>query len=142
MGRLVDQGNSVLVIEHNLDVIKTADWVVDFGPEGGSGGGRIMAQGTPEDVARARGSFTGQFLREVLRIEGPVEPPSDRELAITPESLKALRLSLGLSQAEAAHAVGVSRGLVAEAERGRRTGERTLARIALGLRALAEKVAT
>ncbi len=140
--RLVAANNSVVIIEHNLDVIKTADWLVDLGPEGGIGVGRIMAEGTPEDVARARDSFTGQFLRQVLRIEELVEPPSDRELAITPESLRALRLSLGLSQAEAAHAVGVSRGLVAEAERGRRTGERTLARIALGLRSLAEKVPT
>ncbi|SDS11597.1 excinuclease ABC subunit UvrA [Corynebacterium timonense] len=63
---LVEKGNSVLVIEHNLDVIKSADWVIDMGPEGGSGGGTVVAQGTPEDVARTDGSFTGQFLREIL----------------------------------------------------------------------------
>ncbi|WP_273413006.1 excinuclease ABC subunit UvrA [Corynebacterium appendicis] len=63
---LVDKGNSVLVIEHNLDVIKCADWIIDMGPEGGSGGGTVVAQGTPEDVAAVDGSFTGQFLSEVL----------------------------------------------------------------------------
>src|SRR6185436_9713162 len=67
--RLVEAGNSVVVIEHNLDVIKTADWVVDLGPEGGNGGGRIMAEGTPEQVARSRHSFTGEFLRDVLKIK-------------------------------------------------------------------------
>ena len=64
--RLVDRGNSVIVIEHNLDVIKTADWVIDLGPEGGAGGGRIVAEGTPEEVAAAAGSHTGRFLREML----------------------------------------------------------------------------
>ena len=64
---LVDKGNSVLVIEHNLDVIKCADWIVDMGPEGGSGGGTVVAQGTPEDVAKVDGSYTGQFLTEVLQ---------------------------------------------------------------------------
>ena len=56
----------MVVIEHNLDVIKTADWVIDLGPEGGDGGGEIVAQGTPEDVAKAKASHTGRFLREVL----------------------------------------------------------------------------
>jgi len=64
--RLRDHGNSVVVIEHNLDVIKTADWVIDLGPEGGDGGGRIIAQGTPEDVAENPASFTGQYLKHVL----------------------------------------------------------------------------
>jgi excinuclease ABC subunit A len=63
---LVDQGNSVVVIEHNLEVIKTADWIIDMGPEGGDGGGEIVAQGTPEDVVKASRSHTGRFLREVL----------------------------------------------------------------------------
>ncbi|RNE48654.1 excinuclease ABC subunit UvrA [Corynebacterium alimapuense] len=63
---LVNKGNSVLVIEHNLDVIKAADWVIDMGPEGGSGGGLLVAEGTPEDVAKVSGSYTGQFLAEVL----------------------------------------------------------------------------
>ncbi len=64
--RLTDAGNTVIVIEHNLDVIKTADWIVDLGPEGGDEGGYIVAQGTPEEVARAAESYTGQFLRQVL----------------------------------------------------------------------------
>jgi excinuclease ABC subunit A len=68
INRLVDQGNTVVVIEHNLDVVKSADWIIDLGPEGGEGGGRVVAQGTPEDVARAKGSHTGQFLAAVLRI--------------------------------------------------------------------------
>jgi excinuclease ABC subunit A len=67
LARLVDQGNTVLVIEHNLDVIKTADWLIDLGPEGGDGGGSIVAEGTPEDVARVKASHTGRFLLDVLR---------------------------------------------------------------------------
>ena len=63
---LVDQGNTVVVIEHNLDVVKTADWLVDFGPEGGDGGGLIVASGTPEDVAKAKDSWTGKYLAEIL----------------------------------------------------------------------------
>ncbi|HWA14121.1 MAG TPA: excinuclease ABC subunit UvrA [Burkholderiales bacterium] len=68
--RLRDHGNTVVVIEHNLDVIKTADWIVDLGPEGGEGGGRIIAQGTPEDIARSPASHTGTYLRPVLGIPG------------------------------------------------------------------------
>jgi excinuclease ABC subunit A len=63
---LVDGGNTVVVIEHNLDVIKTADWLLDFGPEGGDGGGRIVASGTPEQVAANPESWTGRYLAEVL----------------------------------------------------------------------------
>lgn len=63
---LVDQGNTVVVIEHNLEVIKTADWVLDLGPEGGDGGGELVASGTPEDIVREKRSYTGQFLRELL----------------------------------------------------------------------------
>ncbi|MEY4163183.1 MAG: hypothetical protein RLZZ79_135, partial [Actinomycetota bacterium] len=65
--RLVDTGNTVVVIEHNLDVIKSADWVIDLGPEGGSGGGTIVAEGTPEEVAKVKGSYTGKYLAEVLK---------------------------------------------------------------------------
>jgi excinuclease ABC subunit A len=67
--QLVDAGNTVIVIEHNLDVIKTADWVVDMGPEGGDGGGRIVAQGTPEDIAVNENSYTGRYLATVLNRE-------------------------------------------------------------------------
>ncbi len=66
LGRLADSGNTVLVIEHNLEVIKTADYIIDLGPEGGDRGGQVIAKGTPEEVAAARASYTGQFLREVL----------------------------------------------------------------------------
>jgi len=64
--RLVDAGNSVIVIEHNLDLVKAADWVIDLGPEGGVAGGRLLAEGTPEDVAQVKGSYTGQCLREMI----------------------------------------------------------------------------
>ena len=68
LGRLVDQGNTVLVIEHNLDVIKTADWIIDLGPEGGDAGGELVAAGPPEQVAGDRASYTGAFLAEVLGV--------------------------------------------------------------------------
>jgi excinuclease ABC subunit A len=64
--RLRDQGNTIVIIEHNLDVIKTADWVIDLGPEGGAGGGQIIAAGTPEDVAKNSASFTGRYLATML----------------------------------------------------------------------------
>jgi excinuclease ABC subunit A len=64
--RLVDAGNTVVVIEHNLDVIKSVDWVIDLGPDGGDGGGEVVAVGTPEEVAAVTQSYTGKFLREIL----------------------------------------------------------------------------
>jgi excinuclease ABC subunit A len=64
--KLRDQGNTMVVIEHNLDVIKTADWIIDLGPEGGSGGGQIIAEGTPEDVARSTASHTGHYLSRLF----------------------------------------------------------------------------
>jgi excinuclease ABC subunit A len=73
---LVDKGNTVIVIEHNLDVIKTADWVIDMGPEGGHKGGTVIAVGTPEDMARTEGSYTGQWLCRVLDIDRPTPPAS------------------------------------------------------------------
>ncbi|HEY7103305.1 MAG TPA: excinuclease ABC subunit A, partial [Mycobacteriales bacterium] len=73
LGKLVDAGNTVIVIEHNLDVIKTADWVIDMGPEGGNGGGTVVATGTPEDIAAVPGSHTGRFLAEAL---GPRAVPA------------------------------------------------------------------
>jgi excinuclease ABC subunit A len=66
LSRLVDQGNTVLVIEHNLDVVKSADWIVDLGPEGGDGGGMVVVEGPPEVVAKTPDSYTGQFLARVL----------------------------------------------------------------------------
>ena len=76
--RLVEQGNTIVVIEHNLDVIKSADWLIDLGPEGGEGGGKVVAQGTPEQVAKAKGSATGQFLAEMLRELTWADPKSLR----------------------------------------------------------------
>ena len=64
--RLVDLGNTVLVIEHQLDVVKTADWVIDLGPEGGNEGGYLVAEGTPEDIVKSKNSYTGKFLEEML----------------------------------------------------------------------------
>ena len=65
--KLIDGGGSLLVIEHNMDIIKCADWVIDMGPEGGSGGGQIVAVGTPEEIARIPASYTGQWLAPVLK---------------------------------------------------------------------------
>jgi excinuclease ABC subunit A len=67
LNKLVDQGNTVVVIEHNLDVVKCADWIIDLGPEGGDAGGRVVAQGSPEHVAGTSGSYTGAFLAELFR---------------------------------------------------------------------------
>ena len=66
LSKLVDGGNTVIVIEHNMDVIKTADYIIDLGPEGGDNGGRVLAEGTPEIVARNKNSYTGQYLKEYL----------------------------------------------------------------------------
>jgi excinuclease ABC subunit A len=79
LGSLVDKGNSVLVIEHNLDVIKTADWIVDLGPDGGRRGGTLVAEGTPEEVAANPASYTGEFLAEILH--GRAAKPSARKQA-------------------------------------------------------------
>ncbi len=82
LGRLVDAGNSVVVIEHNLDVIKTADWLIDLGPEGGSGGGEVLVEGTPEVVAATAGSYTGSFLAPIL--EGTSVPVDELSLVDEP----------------------------------------------------------
>ncbi|MBT6347503.1 MAG: excinuclease ABC subunit UvrA, partial [Nitrospina sp.] len=66
LNRLVDSGNTVIVIEHNMDVIKTADHIIDLGPEGGDGGGKILAQGTPEQIAKVKASYTGKYLKDYL----------------------------------------------------------------------------
>jgi len=70
LNRLVDLGNTVIVIEHNLDVIKTADWIIDLGPEGGEAGGYVVATGTPEEIAALPDNYTGRFLRNVVNGEG------------------------------------------------------------------------
>ncbi|MFT7221962.1 MAG: excinuclease ABC subunit A [Candidatus Azotimanducaceae bacterium] len=76
LNRLVDAGNSVTVIEHNLDVIKTADWIIDLGPDGGPAGGEILAVGTPEDIAKVKGSETGKYLKELLPKKKKAKPPT------------------------------------------------------------------
>ena len=76
---LVDSGNTMIVIEHNLEVIKTADWIVDMGPEGGNGGGRVVAVGTPEDVAKVKDSYTGQYLKEYLKPAAQRSEPSTKK---------------------------------------------------------------
>ena len=77
--RLRDDGNTVIIIEHNLDVIKCADYLIDLGPEGGSGGGQIIATGTPEQVAQNANSFTGQFLKPILQKAGRLLPPTEAQ---------------------------------------------------------------
>jgi excinuclease ABC subunit A len=76
LSRLRDHGNTIVVIEHNLDVVKTADWVVDLGPEGGEGGGRLVAAGTPEAVAQQAGSHTGRYLRQLLEAQARRRQPA------------------------------------------------------------------
>lgn len=79
LNRLTENGNTVVVIEHNMDVIKTADWLIDLGPEGGDRGGQLVAQGTPEDVAKVAGSYTGQFLKTYLKEKKKPKKPSKRK---------------------------------------------------------------
>ncbi|HEV7501881.1 MAG TPA: ATP-binding cassette domain-containing protein, partial [Vicinamibacteria bacterium] len=79
LGRLVEAGNTVVVIEHNLEVVKTADHVIDLGPEAGAAGGRLVAQGTPEKIARSRRSHTGRYLRTLLRESRTAAPVESRE---------------------------------------------------------------
>jgi len=86
--KLRDQGNTVVVIEHNLDVIKTADWVIDLGPEGGAGGGQIIATGTPEEVAKQRGSHTGRFLKPLLGSGAAAKAPSTTKRKATKGKVK------------------------------------------------------
>ncbi|MEX2028408.1 MAG: excinuclease ABC subunit UvrA [Candidatus Curtissbacteria bacterium] len=78
--RLVSQGNTVVIIEHNLDVIKNADWIIDLGPEGGDGGGQVVATGTPNEVAKVKSSYTGQFLAKELKLPGTQSPDSPKRL--------------------------------------------------------------
>jgi excinuclease ABC subunit A len=74
LSRLTDAGNTVIIIEHNMDVIKTADWIIDLGPEGGSSGGEIIAEGPPEKIARSRKSHTGRYLKDILNPKAGQRP--------------------------------------------------------------------
>jgi len=97
LGKLVDQGNTVLVIEHNLDVIAHADWVIDLGPEGGGAGGQIVAEGTPEAVSKVKKSHTGQYLARVL--ERGAGPSSQRRVSST-SSTRPVRASQAKGQSQ------------------------------------------
>ncbi len=93
MHTLVETGNTVIVIEHNLEVIKTADWIIDLGPEGGDKGGKLVAQDTPEDVAAVKSSFTGQYLKPYLkrrqRTSKKASPPAKKKKAAANKPRKA-----------------------------------------------------
>jgi excinuclease ABC subunit A len=118
--RLVDTGNTVIVIEHNLDVIKTADWIVDLGPEGGARGGEIVAEGTPETIAKARRSATGEYLARVLRGE-PLVPLSDVTFAEAAGRVRAVsKAGLAAAAAVAETHDGEPSGNGASAEPSRR----------------------
>ncbi|MEU4287140.1 excinuclease ABC subunit UvrA [Kribbella sp. NPDC026596] len=100
LGGLVDKGNSVLVIEHNLDVIKTADWIIDLGPDGGRRGGTLVAEGTPEEVAANAASYTGEFLAEIL--EGRAAKPSAKQQAAAAKSAPAKKTAAAVKKTTAA----------------------------------------
>ena len=85
--RLRDHGNTIVVIEHNLEVIKTADWIIDLGPEGGDGGGEVVAVGTPEEVSRESRSYTGRYLGPILK---RVAQPEDETFTLEPLADKAV----------------------------------------------------
>jgi excinuclease ABC subunit A len=103
---LVEKGNTVVVIEHNLDVIKTADWIIDMGPEGGSGGGMVVAEGTPEDVAASPDSYTGMFLREIL--DGSSRQPGGSGASAAP-ARKAARSAAKTTPASTAEPAAAAR---------------------------------
>ena len=88
--RLVEQGNTVVVIEHNLEVLKTADWIIDLGPDGGDRGGHLVATGTPEELALTPASYTGQYLRPILEKAGTLAgPPAARARCEEPQPARA-----------------------------------------------------
>ncbi|MEV5837834.1 excinuclease ABC subunit UvrA [Nocardia sp. NPDC052112] len=119
---LVDKGNTVIVIEHNLDVIKTSDWVIDMGPEGGSGGGSVVAEGTPEDIAEVAPSYTGQFLKEVLALPAATAPkaPAKKAAAKKAPAKKAATKATNNSSATKATATKIPAPNAAAAKRASR----------------------
>jgi excinuclease ABC subunit A len=140
--RLRDQGNTVVIIEHNLDVIKTADWVIDLGPEGGAGGGQIIAQGTPEQVANSKASFTGRYLAPLLQRDlaagGFAQGMQDAQ-----ETDEAAKATVAESAAESAKpAVKAVRPKKAVAADAPKTASKSTAKPAAGVTKAATKVAT
>ncbi len=130
LGRLVDQGNSVLVIEHNLDVIKTADWIVDMGPEGGNRGGLVVAEGTPEQVAAVPESYTGQFLAPLLKGSGVRVAPRDtarRAAAKKTAAKKATDKKAPVKKATGAKAAGTRKATATKATLTKRTARKPVA---------------
>ncbi|MGW4847552.1 excinuclease ABC subunit UvrA [Nocardia brasiliensis] len=125
---LVDKGNTVIVIEHNLDVIKTSDWIIDMGPEGGSGGGTVVAEGTPEDVAAVAESYTGQFLREAL-----ATPPATKPAKKAPAK-KASATKASAKKAPATKAAKATPDKPAEAQAAAKAAAKRLSRKAAALR--------
>ncbi|MEU7145634.1 excinuclease ABC subunit UvrA [Nocardia sp. NPDC046473] len=125
---LVDKGNTVIVIEHNLDVIKTADWVIDMGPEGGSGGGMVVAQGSPEDIVAVAESYTGQFLREALEQAGA--PVAAKKLP----AKKASATKAPAKKAPAKKATKAAADKPTEAQAAAKTATKRLSRKAAALR--------
>ncbi len=127
LGSLVDKGNSVLVIEHNLDVIKTADWIVDLGPDGGRRGGTLVAEGTPEEVAATPESYTGEFLAEILA--GRAAKPSAKVQAAAAKALPAKKTAAKKAAAsKTAPAKKVAAKKVAPAKKATATATKTAAK--------------
>ncbi|WP_433663649.1 excinuclease ABC subunit UvrA [Nocardia sp. CA-128927] len=126
---LVDKGNTVIVIEHNLDVIKTSDWVIDMGPEGGSGGGMVVAEGTPEDIAAVAESYTGQFLRDALEQAGAAKATAKKAPA-----KKASAAKVPAKKAAAKKATKAAADKPTEAQAAAKTATKRLARKAAALR--------
>jgi excinuclease ABC subunit A len=136
----VDKGNSVLVIEHNLDVIKTADWIVDLGPDGGRRGGTLVAEGTPEEVAANPASYTGEFLAEILR--GRAAKPSANKLSTAAKSGTGTATRAAAPAANGAATNGVAKNGVAKKTVAKKTvAKKTVAKKTAVKKAVAAKKA-
>jgi excinuclease ABC subunit A len=129
LSRLVDQGNTVIVIEHNLDVVKSADWILDLGPEGGDRGGSIVAEGTPEEVAAAPGSYTGEVLAPLLGIRrGPAKAPGSPARASSRAKPKPKRAATAGSRAKTAAVRGAGTRTSVSPDRGSSAAPKPTAR--------------
>jgi excinuclease ABC subunit A len=146
---LVDKGNTVIVIEHNLDVIKSADWIVDMGPEGGNGGGRVIAEGTPEQVALVEDSYTGQFLAPVLArgltpaVESVLKGASVKPATKTAASKKAAARTVSATTAKktAPKKTAAKKTTAKKTTAKKTTAKKTTAKKTAGAKALPRKAA-